>query len=95
MTNATIAVPASLLEHPDRVILGQSLRETLGIRSPVTDYREDSDQIQMTFVAPGHRTVVTLNRAHRTGEVETKTRGLLGSSTICTRASTADARGTG
>jgi hypothetical protein len=47
-------------------------------RSPLTDYREDLDQIQMTFAAPGHRTIVTVNRAERTANVEGESRGLLG-----------------
>jgi uncharacterized protein len=78
ITGSTIALPADVLEHPDRSALGQRLRQIIGIRSPVTDYREDPDQIQVTFAAPGHRTVVTVNRIQRTGEVETETRGLLG-----------------
>ncbi len=78
LTKSTIVVPANLLEHPDRPTLGQGLRDMLGVRSPITDYREDPDQIQVTFAAPGHRTVVTVNRAQRTGEVEAETRGLLG-----------------
>jgi hypothetical protein len=77
-TKATIALPADILDHPDQTVLGQRLRTTLGIRSPLTDYHEDPDQIQVTFAAPGHRTVVTVDRAQRTGEVETETRGLLG-----------------
>jgi len=78
ITKSLIVLTADVLEHPDRSALGQRLRAMLGIRSPVTDYREDPDQIQVTFAAPGHRTVVTVNRAQRTGEVETETRGLLG-----------------
>jgi len=78
ITKSLIVLTADVLEHPDRSGLGQRLRAMLGIRSPVTDYREDPDQIQVTFAAPGHRTVVTVNRAQRTGEVETETRGLLG-----------------
>jgi hypothetical protein len=77
-TKSAITLTADVLDHPERSALGQRLREMLGIQSPVTDYREDPDQIQMTFAAPGHRTVVTVNRTQRTGEVETETRGLLG-----------------
>jgi hypothetical protein len=78
ITKSTIILPAGVVEHPDRLILGQRLRETIGVRSPITDYHEDSDQVQVTFAAPGRRTVVTVDRAKRTGEVETETRGLLG-----------------
>jgi hypothetical protein len=77
-TKSTIVLPADILERPDQSVLGKRIRETLGVRSPVTDYREDPDQIQVTFAAPGHRTVVTVDRARRSGEVETETRGLLG-----------------
>jgi hypothetical protein len=78
ITKSTISLSADVLEHPDRSTLGQHLRDMLEVRSPITDYREDSDQIQVTFAAPGRRTVVTVNRAERTGDVETETRGLLG-----------------
>jgi hypothetical protein len=78
ITTSTIAVPAALLEHPDQSALGEHLRGALGLRSPVTDYHEDPDQIQVTFAAPGHRTVVTVNRAQRDAAVEAETRGLLG-----------------
>ena len=78
IAKSTIPVSPDLLEHPDQATLGTRLRATLELRAPLTDYREDTDQIQLTFAAPGHRTVVTVNRAQRTGEVETETRGLLG-----------------
>jgi hypothetical protein len=78
ITKSTIVLSADVLAHPDQEALGQHLRETLGVRSPLTDYREDPDQIQVTFAAPGHRTVVTVNRAQRVGDVEIETRGLLG-----------------
>ncbi len=78
VTTSTIVLTADVLERPDRTALGQRLRDLLGIRSPLTDYREDPEQIQLTFAAPGHRTVVTVNRAQRTGALETETRGLLG-----------------
>jgi hypothetical protein len=78
IAKSTIVVPADVLARPDRSALGGRLRDMLGIRSPITDYREDPDQIQVTFAAPGHRTVVSVNRAQRTGEVEIETRGLLG-----------------
>jgi hypothetical protein len=78
VTQSTIVLPVDVLAHPDKSALGGRLRDMLGVRSPITDYREDPDQIQMTFAAPGHRTVVTINRAQSTGEVESETRGLLG-----------------
>ena len=78
IAKSMITVPADVLEQPGQAALGQRLREMLGVRSPVTDYREGPDQIQVTFAAPGHRTVVTVNRAQRMADVETETRGLLG-----------------
>jgi hypothetical protein len=78
ITKSMIRLPADALGHPDQSILGQRLRERLGIRSPITDYREDPDQIQVTFAAPGHRTVVMVHRAQGMADVETETRGLLG-----------------
>jgi hypothetical protein len=77
-SRSTITVPAETLAHPDQAALGRYLQDALSIRSPMTDYREDPDQIQVTMAAPGHRTVVTVNRAERTADVESVTRGLLG-----------------
>jgi len=78
LTRSTIALPADVLEHADQATLVQRMRGMIGVRSPLTDYRADTDQIQATFAAPGRRTIVTVNRAQRTGEVESETRGLLG-----------------
>jgi len=58
--------------------VGKYLKDTLGIAAPVTDYHEDPDQIQITFAAPGHRTLVTIQRAQHTAEVEKETRGMMG-----------------
>jgi hypothetical protein len=78
VTKSTIVLPADLADHPDQTALARHLRGTLGVRSPVSDYHEDPDQIQITFAAPGNRTVVTVDRAQRMGDVETQSRGLLG-----------------
>ncbi len=48
------------------------------MRSAATDYREDDQQIQVTFAAPGHRTLVTIDRGTKKAEVEIESRGLLG-----------------
>jgi len=77
-TTSTLNLPAALVEHPDRTAMGQYLQATLGISSPITDYQSDADQIQVTLAAPGHRTVVTINREEHVGEVETESRGLIG-----------------
>jgi hypothetical protein len=66
------------MESPDQAAIAGYLQETLGVRSPVTDYREDESEIQVIFAAPGKRTLVTIRRAERTGEVEAENRGLIG-----------------
>src|ERR1700704_3895620 len=76
-TRSTIGIPADLIDHPDQAAVAKHLRTTLGIRAPLTDYREDADQLQVTFAAPGYRTVVTVDRAQRTADVEAVTRGVL------------------
>jgi hypothetical protein len=78
VANSEITLDRKLLESPDQAELEKCLREKLGIRSPVTDYHDDADQIQMTFAAPGGRTVVTINRADGKGVVEKESRGFLG-----------------
>ena len=78
IANSEITLDRKLLESPDQAELEKCLREKLGIRSPVTDYHDDADQIQMTFAAPGGRTVVTINRADGKGVVEKESRGFLG-----------------
>ena len=77
-TQATLPVEASLLEVPNADTIGNYLKGKLGIASPLTDYHEDPDQIELTFAAPGHRTVVTINRSDQSAAVETESRGFLG-----------------
>lgn len=71
-------VDKNIIDSRDQTALEKSLRQRFGIRSPSTDYHDDPDEIQMTFAAPGGRTVVTINRADGTGQVERESRGLLG-----------------
>src|SRR5262245_10692071 len=66
------------LAHADQATLEQYIRETIGIRSPATDFHDDQDQIQVTYAAPGARTVVTINRANGRAEVEMESRGFFG-----------------
>jgi hypothetical protein len=75
---SSIDIPAGTLEHPSREAMGKYLQETLHFRSAVTDYREDDQQIQVIFAAPGHRTLVTIDRTRKKGEVEMESRGTLG-----------------
>src|SRR5262245_27284486 len=70
IATSTISLPAELLESPDQAAISAYLQQTLGVRSPVTDYREDESEIQVIFAAPGRRTLVTIHRDERTGEVE-------------------------
>jgi hypothetical protein len=73
-----VALPPDLVDHPSSEAIGRHLSDTIGVRSPVTDYHEDPDQIQITFAAPGRRTLVTIDRPARKGTVESETRGFLG-----------------
>ena len=75
---SVIAMDKDLVNNSDSAGVEEYLREKLQIRSPSTDVHEDSDQIQMTFAAPGGRTVVTINRADGKAEVEKESRGWLG-----------------
>ena len=78
VAKSEISVDENLVRNPDQAALEQCLRQKLGIRSASTDYHDDPDQIQMTFAAPGTRTVVTINRANGKGEVEKEDRGFMG-----------------
>jgi len=78
ITKSEIILDKNLVNNPDQNTLEKCLRQELGIRSPSTDYHDDQDQIQMTFAAPGARTVVTINRVDGRGQVEKESRGFLG-----------------
>jgi uncharacterized protein len=78
ITKSEIVLDKSLVAHTDQATIEQHLRKTLGIRSPSTDYHDDADQIQVTYAAPGARTVVTINRQDGRAEIEKENRGLLG-----------------
>jgi hypothetical protein len=78
LTTSTVTLPLAMLSHPDRAEFGNELRERLKLHSEVSDYREDDTQIQVTFAVPGHRTLVTINRADGKTEIEQEERGLLG-----------------
>ena len=79
ITQSTVSIDNSLIEAPNSDALGNYFKGKLSIATPLTDYHEDPDQIELTFAAPGRRTVVTINRAEHTANVEAETRGLLGS----------------
>ena len=75
---STTTIDSALIASPNSDALGNYLKGKLGIVSPLTDYHDDPDQIELTFAAPGHRTVVTINRTDQSANVETESRGLLG-----------------
>jgi hypothetical protein len=77
-TRSEITVEKNLVDNPDRTAIEECLQRKLGIGSPSTDYHDDPEQIQITFAAPGRRTVATINRSDGKGEVEQETRGFLG-----------------
>jgi uncharacterized protein len=78
LSTSTIEFPPEMMANPNRNAIAAYLASKLQIATPLKDYHEDDEQIQMTYAAPGHRTVVTIDREKRTGEVEFETRGLLG-----------------
>jgi hypothetical protein len=77
-TLSKIDLPMELVAHPDQKAIANQLRGALGLRSEVTDYHEDAEQIQVTFAVPGRRTIATINRADGKVDIESETRGLLG-----------------
>jgi len=78
ITKSTLNVPGSLLVKPVQAAIVNQLRGALGIRSQVTDYHEDPEQIQVTFAVPGKRTVINIHLPDGVSEVESVTRGFLG-----------------
>ena len=60
ITKSEIVLDKNLVAHTNQAAMEDHLREKLGIRSPSTDYHDDADQIQVTYAAPGARTVVTI-----------------------------------
>jgi uncharacterized protein len=78
ITKSEIVLDKHLAAHADQAAMERHLRDTLGIRSPATDYHDDADQIQVTYAVPGARTVVTIDRHDGRAEIEKESRGLLG-----------------
>jgi uncharacterized protein len=77
VVTSSITIDENLVSNPNQAALETLIREKLGLRSPATDYHEDPDEIQITFAAPGKRTLVTINRADGSGTVEMEQRGFL------------------
>jgi hypothetical protein len=75
---STITLPAELVQQPDEKKVTEELRRMLGVRSPVTLYRESPEEIEVLFAAPGARTQILINREDRTAAVDSESRGFLG-----------------
>jgi hypothetical protein len=78
LTTSTVELPADLAARGGEDVIAPWLKGHLNISTPLSNYREDDQQIQATFAAPGRRTVVTIDRRAHNGQVESETRGLLG-----------------
>ena len=78
VVTSTITVDKHLLKHVEQATLESYVSRILGMRSPATDFNDSGDEIQVTYAAPGARTVVTINRTDGTAEVEKESRGFLG-----------------
>jgi hypothetical protein len=78
ITKSEITLDEELVKSDDQTALEKCVRQTLGLKWPSTDYHADPDQIQITFAAPGGRTLVTIDRTNGRAEVEKETRGFMG-----------------
>ena len=78
LSTSEIVLAKNMIDTADQAGIEQVVRQKLDLRSALTDYHDDPDQIEMTFAAPGSRTVVTINRADGKGHVEKENRGILG-----------------
>jgi uncharacterized protein len=78
ISTVEIVLDKNMIGTAGQALVEESVRQKLGLRSPLTDYHDDPDQIEMTFAGPGSRTVVTINRADGKGHAEKENRGLLG-----------------
>ena len=78
LSTSEIVLAKNMIDTADQAGIEQVVRQKLELRSALTDYHDDPDQIEMTFAAPGSRTVVTINRADGKGHVEKESRGILG-----------------
>jgi uncharacterized protein len=78
VTTTTLSLERSLVVNPDKDAIAGELTRQLAIRSPVTEYRADDHEVDVTFTAPGSRVQVTIDRTDGTAHVERETRGLIG-----------------
>jgi hypothetical protein len=75
---SSIMLPADLIQQPDEKKVTEELRRLLGVRSPVTLYRESPEEIEVLFAAPGSRTQVLIQREDGSAAVDSESRGFLG-----------------
>jgi hypothetical protein len=73
-----ISLPEDVVRNPDQEKVSSQLRTMLGMKAPVTLYKEFPDEIEVLFTAPGSRTHVVINRQDQTAAVEIESRGWLG-----------------
>ena len=78
ITKSEISLDKGIVAHADQATIERYLREELRLRSASTDYHDDANQIQVTYAAPGARTIVTIDRQNGKAELETESRGFLG-----------------
>jgi hypothetical protein len=78
VTTSEISLDTSVVAHADQATVERYLRDKLGIRSASTNFHDDADQIQVTYAAPGARTIVTIDRKNGKAELEKESRGFLG-----------------
>src|SRR5262245_49656657 len=60
ITKSEITLDEELVKGDDQAALEKCVRQSLGLKWPSTDYHADPGQIQITFAAPGGRTLVTI-----------------------------------
>jgi uncharacterized protein len=78
VTTSEILLDKRVVAHADQATVESYLREKMGIQSASTDYHDDAAQIQVTYAAPGARTIVTIDRQDGKAAVEKESRGFLG-----------------
>jgi hypothetical protein len=75
---STLTLPADLVSQPDEKKITEELRRMLGVRSPVSVYKESPEEIDVLFAAPGSKTHVLINREDGRAAVDSESRGFLG-----------------
>jgi hypothetical protein len=74
----TIMLPEKLTSASSEEEITRELRAILGVKSPVTLYKEFPEEIEVVFAGPGSQTRVLIHPEDRMAEIDSETRGLLG-----------------